>query len=137
MLPRFVDEATWYNLRSVGIFGSTVRGEMVEVMGDLGFYTGANEYLYFGATPVTNSLFGVEHVYTRKNDFVNVDTHMVLMDSEPSGEEIISVYDNPYALPIGYMVNDEILDFQTLDNGPFTVQNELCGALTGIEPIFV
>lgn len=135
--PRFVDEATWYNLRSVGIFGSTVRGEMVEAMGDLGFYTGANEYLYYGATPVTNALFGVERVYTRKNDFVNVDTHMHLLDSEPSGQEVISVYDNAYTLPIGYMVNDEILDFDTLDNGPFTVQNELCGALTGVEPIFV
>lgn len=138
LLPRFVDEATWYNLRSIGIFGSTVRGEMVDAMGDLGFYTGANEYLYYGATPVTNALFGVEHVYTRKNDFANVDSHMELLDSEPSGQqEVMSVYDNKYALPIGYMVNDEIIDFETLDNGPFTVQNELCGALTGIEPIFV
>ena len=138
LLPRFVDEATWYNLRSIGIFGSTVRGEMVDAMSDLGFYTGANEYLYYGASPVTNALFGVEHVYTRKNDFVNVDSHMELLDSEPSGQqEVISVYDNQYALPIGYMVNDKIVDFETLDNGPFTVQNELCGALTGIEPIFV
>lgn len=137
LLPKFVDEATWYNLRSVGIFGSTVRGEMVDIMGDLGFYTGANEYLYYGATPVTNALFGVKYVYTRENDYVNVDSHMVHTDSEPSGDDKISIYENPYILPVGYMVNDEILDFETLDNGPFTVQNELSGALTGIEPVFV
>ncbi|MCM1158758.1 MAG: YfhO family protein [Bacteroidales bacterium] len=128
--PLFVDEATWYNLKSVGIFGSTVRGELVDIMGRLGFYTGANEYLYYGATPVTNALFGVKYVYTREGDFVNVDM-------EPyDTEENISVHKNSYTLPVAYMVNQEILDFETLDNGPFTVQNELCGALSGVEPIF-
>ncbi len=131
LAPRFVDEATWHNLKSVGIFGSTVRGELVDIMGDLGFYTGANEYLYYGATPVTNALFGVKYVYTRFEDFNN-------LDMEPfSSEEYVSVYKNPSALPIGYMVKKDILEYETKENGPFTVQNELCGALTGIEPVFV
>lgn len=129
--PLLVDEATWYNLKSVGIFGSTVRGELVEIMGKLGFYTGANEYLYYGATPITNALLGVKYVYTRDGDFVN-------LDMEPyDREDHISVYRNDSTLPIGYMVNEEILDFDTADNGPFTVQNELCGALSGVEPVFV
>lgn len=130
LAPILVDEATWYNLKSVGIFGSTVRGELVDIMGKLGFYTGANEYLYYGATPVTNALFGVKYVYTRDSNFINVD--MNYKDSE----EHISVYENEYVLPIGYMVNSEIKDFDTANNGPFTVQNELCGAVSGIEPIF-
>lgn len=128
--PLFVDEATWYNLKSVGIFGSTVRGELVDMMGELGFYTGANEYLYYGATPVTNALLGVKYVYTRTGDYVNV-----AMDSYDS-EEHITVYKNPYVLPIAYMVEEDAFYFDTADNGPFTVQNELCGALTGIEPVF-
>lgn len=128
--PLLVDEATWYNLKSVGIFGSTVRGELVDIMGKMGFYTGANEYLYYGATPVTNALLGVKYVYTREGDFNNLA--MNYLDKE----EHISVYRNDFTLPIGYMVNKEIMDFETLDNGPFTVQNELCGALTGVEPIF-
>lgn len=128
--PIPVDEATWYNLNSIGIFGSTVRGELVDIMGKLGFYTGANEYLYYGATPVTNALFGVKYVYTRDGDFVNLDM------SHYDTNEHISVYKNDYALPIGYMVSSDIFDFDTENNGPFTVQNELCGALTGIEPIF-
>ena len=135
--PLFVDEATWHNLKSVGIFGSTVRGEMVDIMGDIGFYTGANEYLYYGATPVTNALFGVKYVYTRSNDFVNVDTDMVKLDSEKSEDDEVSMYENPDILPVGYMVNDGIVTYDPLDNGPFTVQNELCGVISGIEPIFV
>lgn len=128
--PRLVDEATWYNLRSVGIFGSTVRGEMVDIMGKLGFYTGANEYLYYGATPVTNALFGVKYVYTREEDFVNVD--MNLYDKE----EDLSVYKNDFVLPAGYMVKEDILDYDPDNSGPFTVLNEICGAMTGIEPVF-
>lgn len=128
--PILVDEATWYNLKSVGIFGSTVRGELVDIMGKLGFYTGANEYLYYGATPVTNALFGVKYVYTRDGDFVNVD-----MDHYDD-EEDISVYKNNYILPVGYMVKEDILDYDTENSGPFTVLNEISGAMTGVEPVF-
>lgn len=128
--PLLVDEATWHNLKSVGIFGSTVRGQMVDVMGKMGFYTGANEYLYYGATPVTNALLGVKYVYARDGDYINVDMEHF------RDEDRISIYQNAYALPIGYMVEDEALYFDAANNGPFTVQNELCGALTGVEPIF-
>lgn len=128
--PISVDEATWYNLRSIGIFGSTVRGEMVDMMGDLGFYTGANEYLYYGATPFTNALFGVKYVYVREGDFNN------LAMNYHDNIETISVYKNDYVLPIAYMVNEEVYDVDTESSGPFTVQNELSGALTGVEPIF-
>ncbi|MDO5154353.1 MAG: YfhO family protein [Eubacteriales bacterium] len=128
--PIFVDEATWYNLRSIGIFGSTVRGELVDMMGDLGFYTGANEYLYYGATPFTNALFGVKYVYVREGDYNNLD--MGYYDNA----ENISVYKNDRVLPIAYMVSDDVYSLDTEGAGPFTVQNELSGALTGVEPIF-
>ncbi len=128
--PIGVDEAVWYNLKSVGIFGSTVRGELVDIMGKMGFYTGANEYLYYGATPVTNALFGVKYVYARDNNFINVD-----MDAYDT-EDNITAYRNNYVLPIGYMVKDDILDYDTANSGPFTVLNEVSGALTGFEPVF-
>lgn len=128
--PIPVDEAVWYNLKSVGIFGSTVRGELVDLMGKLGFYTGANEYLYYGATPVTNALFGVKYVYVRDNNFNNLD--MEYYDKEDN----ISVYRNNYVLPIGYMVKEDILDYDPENAGPFTVLNEVSGALTGYEPVF-
>ncbi len=130
LIPKLVDEATWHNLKSVGIFGSTVRGELVTTMGQLGFYTGANEYLYYGATPVTNALFGVKYVYTRENDFNNLSMDLFATDED------VSVYQNQRTLPVGYMVKDDILKFEPGTNGPFTVQNELSGALTGVEPIF-
>ena len=38
------------------LFGSTAQGNVVDMMDQLGFYTGVNEYLYEGATPFTNNL---------------------------------------------------------------------------------
>ena len=49
-----LDEATWHNMPSVGTFCSTVLGEVVTTMGRIGFYTGANEFLYMGSTPFRN-----------------------------------------------------------------------------------
>jgi hypothetical protein len=45
---KMVDEASWYRLNNVGLFGSTASASMVGIMDSLGFYTGCNEYLYKG-----------------------------------------------------------------------------------------
>ena len=58
-----VDENAWYPINSVGLFGSTATDRMVNMMDNLGFYTGCNEYLYKGATPVTNFLLNVKYLY--------------------------------------------------------------------------
>ena len=89
-----LDEATLYNLPSVGTFNSTVLGCVVTTMGRLGFYTGANEFLYKGATPFTNSIFGVRYLFKRKGDFDNYDFTLV---DEKNG---VKLYENPYPLSI-------------------------------------
>lgn len=41
MNTKVVDEPTYYNLKSVCLFGSTVSADLVDMMHDLGYYTGA------------------------------------------------------------------------------------------------
>lgn len=124
-----LDEATWHNLKSVGIFGSTVRGDMVTAMSRMGFYTGANEYLYKGVTPLTNSLFGVKYVIGRTGDYNNIDVNQI--DSIDG----IEVFENPYPLPIAFRVND--LDtWSYVGSSPFDVQNSFCKVATGKGDIF-
>ena len=65
--PIMMDETSFDNIKGVGTFCTTVRGDLVKTASYLGLYTGANEFLYKGATPVTNDLFGVRYVYMRKN----------------------------------------------------------------------
>ena len=102
-----LDENSYNNMRSIGTFCSTVRGDMVTTMGAMGYYTGANEYLYKGATPLTDDLMGVRYIYSRGDDFY------------PAGENLpvvydggaIKVYENENAFPIAYQVNDDVREW--------------------------
>ena len=47
---KMLDESIWHTLNGVTMFVSTALGSVVDIMDDLGFYTGINEYLYEGAT---------------------------------------------------------------------------------------
>jgi uncharacterized membrane protein YfhO len=127
---RMLDEPTWHNLRCVTLFGSTALGNMVTAMGRMGFYSGANEYLYRGATPLTNAITGMKYVLYRDGDFNN---NALYFKSSSNG---ISVYENPYTLPVGFAVNRELLDTDMIGTY-FDVQNEYASAATGIDaPIF-
>ncbi|MBE5943589.1 MAG: hypothetical protein E7258_01585 [Lachnospiraceae bacterium] len=100
-----LNEVTWHNMPSVGTFCSTVLGEMVTTMGRLGFYTGANEFLYMGSTPFTNSILNVRYLLDREGDYNNFDFDYV---KEVEG---VGIYENPYPLSIGFAVNDEVLNW--------------------------
>lgn len=130
MRSNMIDEATWHNLRSIGTFGSTTLGSMVTTMGRLGFYTGANEYLYHGATPLTNSILGVKYVLVREGDFNT--TSFAYKDTI----EGIEVYENQYTLPIGFVVPSQIRDWDIRNGNQFDVQNEFAYLTTGYDNVF-
>ena len=122
---RMLDEATWHNLHSIGIFGSTVPGDMVTAMGKLGFYTGANEYLYHGSTPLTNSMMNVKYALVREDAYNQLGFHYV---TEEGG---VGLYENPYYLPIGFMVKEDLLDYE-MSWDVFETQNQIAQVATGL-----
>ncbi len=124
---RMLDEATWHNLHSIGIFGSTVPGEMVTTMGKLGFYTGANEYLYHGATPLTNSLLNVKYLLVRQDAWNQSGFDYV---GEEGG---VALYENPYYLPIGFMTDLELLDVNMDIYDVFLMQNNIARMATDLQ----
>ena len=100
-----LDEVTWHQMPSVGTFCSTVLGDLTTTMGKLGFYTGANEFLYRGATPFTNSLFNVRYLLKRDGDLDNFDFDYV------EDVEGVGIYENPYPLSIGFTVSDRVKEW--------------------------
>lgn len=106
--PIMLDENTYDNMKSIGTFCSTVRGDMVSTMAYMGYYTGANEYLFNGSTLMTNDLFGVKYIYLRDGDYFPAknDYKLVFDDGETF------VYENENALPLGYAVKDDIYDWE-------------------------
>ena len=125
-----LDEATWHNLPSVGTFCSTVLGEMVTTMGRMGFYTGANEFLYMGSTPFTNSIFNVRYLMEREGDYNNFDFEYV------DTVESVGIYENPYPLSIAFCVNDETLNWNRDAWKQINGQNNLAMCMVGEGNIF-
>ncbi len=121
-----LDEATWYNMRSVGTFCSTVLGDLVTTMGKLGFYTGANEFLYMGSTPFTNSLLNVRYIFGREGDLNNFDfKYRATVDG-------VDIYENPYPASIGFAVSDNVKDWDFSGVERLNMQNTLAYDMTGI-----
>lgn len=126
-----VDENAWYPINSVGLFGSTATDRMVMMMDSLGFYTGCNEYLYKGATPVTNLLLNVKYLYYHEED--NLLTDFKYLKSQDS----FDIYENPVReMSLGYMMNDSVKDWYYESAYPFRVQNELGEKAFGVSGLF-
>ncbi len=125
-----LNEVTWHNMPSVGTFCSTVLGENVTTMGRLGFYTGANEFLYMGSTPFTNSLFNVRYLLKREGDLNNFDYNYV---TEIDGVEI---YENPYPLALGFAVSNNVKQYDRDTGLPVNNQSNLAAYMTGAEGFF-
>lgn len=130
MDSKVLDEATWYSIPSVGTFCSTVLGDAVHTMGRLGFYTGANEFLYMGATPFTNSLFNIKYLFYRDGDLNNYSFDYM---TDESG---IGIYRNPYPLSIGFAVSADVKQWDRDAYLPLQAQNSLAYAMTGDASFF-
>lgn len=120
-----LDEASWHNMPSISIFGSTVGGELVTTMGRLGFYTGANEFLYMGATPFTNSIFNVKYILRRPGDFFGFDYEKLGLVGD------VEIYENPYPLSLGFCVDEKLQEWDRDKNMPIDIQNTLAYYMTG------
>ncbi len=124
---KIVDENFWLNLKSVGVFGSTANGDAVTLLGRMGFYVSANEHLYNGATPLTDSLFGVKYLYKRDGEYFD---HGFDFFKEIEG---IEIYKNPYALSLGYMVENGIKDWEYDQYEPADNLNDFVKSGAGID----
>jgi len=129
--PIMIDENTFENMRSIGTFCTTVRGDMVDTMARLGFYTGANEYIYWGATDLTNDMLGVRYIYTQPDKYFDGSEYELVYS-----ENDIEVYENTDALSIAYPVSSDILNWSPTDYNSADQLNQLARLTAGVDGIF-
>jgi len=124
---------------------STLNAAPIQLLRNLGFSYGGHYIKYKGATYITDAIFGIKYVM-EKGNAVTVDENgdkseipeveqskhyndnLVLANGDK--KEIMYVYENPYALPVGFMADNSIADvaFENWYN-PFENQNMLFSAL--------
>mgnify|MGYP002579020169 CR=1 FL=1 len=111
---RMLDESIWHTLNGMTLFGSTAQGNVVDMMDQLGFYTGVNEYLYEGATPFTNNLMSMKYQIYRPYD--TKYTEFSLKESVGN----VTVYKNPYRTALAYTMDDLVQTWDYEDYNPLT-----------------
>lgn len=130
MSGRMLDESIWHTLNGMTLFGSTAQGKVVDMMEQLGFYTGVNEYLYEGATPFTNNLFSMKYQIYRPYD----TKYTSFTPKESIGN--VTVYKNRDKTAIAYAMDDLVKTWDYKDYNPFYVQNDLASTAFGVEQLF-
>jgi len=94
---------------------STLNAKPIELLSRLGFSARSHYTRSSGGTEVTNSLFGVKYILTcPDNSTGNIES-----------KDDITVTENEYAMPLAYLVDDDVADLELSATEPLANQNEL------------
>ncbi|MBP3242242.1 MAG: YfhO family protein [Ruminococcus sp.] len=143
---RTVNDNQAYGLKGISHSSSVMNTRAIRFIETLGYTTKSYETRYDGNTPVADSLLGIKYVlddpskHSSSNGksllspYYNKISSMNYMaqDDVPS---TLDVYENPDALPIGFMADDDILKLSFLGNdNPFNSMNNFLSSMTGNTP---
>lgn len=148
---RTVNDNMAFRLKGITHSSSLMNAKIIDLAERLGYVSRGHYTRYEGNTPITDSILGIKYVLD-KDGKVNSEYEFIaevqtlsdgsVTNSTQSGYygyaqqdkkgDAISIYENPNALPIAYMVDDDILDLElgSKDN-PFENQNMLLSSMLG------
>jgi uncharacterized membrane protein YfhO len=128
-----LNDSSLYGYYGISQFSSAANVSVTKLMKRMGLYASeaGNRYYYRVSTPVFNSLFGLKYLISKDGRMTVSDELMT--ENDYSGN--CYMYENNYALSLGYMVSSDIL---TLDNdkyyeSPLVYQNEIMKLASGID----
>lgn len=123
------NDGTWNNYKSASVFSSTTVAGNSDLYDQLGMQGRVNAYSYSGHTPVTQALLGVRY------EIAGSELNDVLMTQAASSGNMY-LYENRYALSLGFLTDRAVNDIQMVPSQPFQMQNELIRAACGVEGVF-
>lgn len=123
----------WYNYNGVSIFSSMAYEKLANLHQNLGLYGNyINSYTYNMQTPVYNAMFALDYIVNNsKSVRINDD-----LFTNIAGNDTFTAYKNKYSLPVAYMVDSSMTDWDYDNYDPFTVQNDYFERATGISDVF-
>lgn len=116
--------------RGLSHFSSTEKTATKKFLERLGLRNNGNWVYYnHGSTMAVDSLLGVRYLLakTQPNDYYE----------ELYTENGVTVYRNPYALPLGFMADDAVDQVDPTGDDPFGFQNRIFAAMAGQGDIFI
>lgn len=128
--PMLCMNPSWYGYNGISMFSSMA----YELSSNLYYDTGIagnfiNSYTYRPQTPVFHSMFNVKYLVDNDPE-VNLDKKYFSQIGEMSG---LTVYKNNYYLPLGFAVNDDIVNWEFATGNPFYCQNDFIHKAAGVK----
>ena len=117
---------------SMVIFNSMMQVSVTDFCDRMGIEARTNKNGYNGVTQLMNDVFGIRYVLASigKGDTLY---HFPKISSDDN----LTMYYNPDALSLGFMVNSELRYWDTTDGDPIQLQNQFVSLATGKPGIFV
>lgn len=136
---RTVNDNAAFGLKGISHSSSVMNTRIIDFIETLGYDTHSYYTRYDGNTTLADSILGIKYVLDRGDES---DSSRLNEAYEPvmtydyvdqDGEDTtITVYENPYALSIGYMVDEDVLNIDHLGNdNPFNSQNIFMSTMAG------
>ena len=116
---------------SVVMFNSTMQQSVTKFCDAIGMEARTNKNGYNGVTKLMNDVFGIRYVLS-----ANGTGSSLYGFPEVASDSNLKVYKNEDALPLGFLVNDTITQWDTTTGTPIDVQDSFVTLATGHEPIY-
>ncbi len=128
---RTTADTALFDYRGITVFASSGSYNMTRFMGSLGYdVNGVNSQLYQSYVPTADALLGIK--YVAKEAYVAEHPQLVSLGKEVAvGDSKYRLYENPYALALGYMTKEAMLDYHYDYYNPIQSQNLIYKTMTG------
>jgi len=122
-----------YGYKGISYYSSTSYVAVNEMFGKLGLIDSNAWYVYRSAPPAFNSMFAIRYLLSQDGAFYNG----IYPEAGRYSTDTVSVYENPYFLPLGFMVSEETASWNLQQNNPFLCQEDFYRRAAGLkQPLF-
>ena len=118
---------------SMIMFNSTMLASVTDFCHGLGIEARTNKNGYNGVTTLLNDVFGIRYVLSSNG---KSDSDTLYQFYEVDADDNLTLYKNDQALSIGFMVREELLEWDAAEGTPAEAQNQFVRLATGLEGIF-
>lgn len=125
-----LNEGALMGFNGVSQFSSSANVAVTGMLKRIGLSAGenANRYCYSASTPFVNMLLGIRYLFAVDGELPDAALY-----TEVQSESPVTLYRTNYELPLGFMVQDTVLNCAMTSGGNvFRNQNKLFSAMTGI-----
>jgi len=131
-----LNDSAAYGYNGISQFSSSANVSITKFIKKIGMYgsEAGNRFMYRISAPTTNALLGIKYIISKSGQQYADETFLEYYGVSDNSY----LYKNKYSLPLGYMMNDDILNLgnDVLDtsdyNIPFEYQNSIFSHATGI-----